>query len=125
MAKHLLIMEKKDSLLAIENWDFMPNDSCRVVPIPLTIPKDLSVEELGNIIGDFGTSVIVDGDVRPGTASLLVVSESLARELITNHGCRFIKVKTFVYASALWYTCLLDFWKVWIIRTFFSDWKMK
>jgi hypothetical protein len=79
----------------------MPNDCYRIQPIPLTIPKDLTVEQLGNIVGDFATSVIIDGDVRPGTTSLLVVSEALARELIESYGCQFIEMKTFIHASAL------------------------
>lgn len=103
MAKHLIILTKEESLVAIRDWDFMPNDCYRIQPIPLTIPKDLTVEQLGNIVGDFATSAIIDGDVRPGTASLLIVSEALARELISTYGCRFIKVKAFIHASALWY----------------------
>jgi len=99
------IMTREASLKAIQGWDFMPNSDGKINVIPLTMPKGVSVEKFGEIVSGFATRVITDGDVRPGTASLLVFSESLARELIERYGSHFIKSKAFIYASALW--CLL------------------
>jgi hypothetical protein len=95
------IMTKSDSLKAIQGWDFVPNSDGKINVIPLTMPKGLTAEKFGNIVSTFATRVIIDGDVRPGTASLLVFSEPLARELIETYGSHFIKTKAFIYASAL------------------------
>ena len=95
------IMTRENSLKAIQGWDFMPNSDGKITVIPVTMPKGLSVEKLGDIVASFATRVMVDGDVRPGTASLLVFSEPLARELIKSYCSHFIKSKAFIYASAL------------------------
>ena len=95
------IMTREDSLKAIKGWDFMPNQNGKIYPIPLTMPRGISVKEFGNLVKGYMTRVITDGDVRPGTASLLIFSEALARDLIESHGCYFIKAKTFIDSSAL------------------------
>ena len=95
------IMTRVDSLKAIQGWDFTPNSDGQISAIPLTMPKGLTVSEFGDIVSRFATRVIADGDVRPGTASLLLFSEPLARELVETYGSHFIKTKTFIYASAL------------------------
>ena len=95
------IMTREDSLSAIKDWDFMPNQNGKVIPIPLTMPRGISVKDFGNLVKRFMTRVITDGDVRPGTASLLVFSEPLARKLVDSYGSYLIKQKTFVDANAL------------------------
>lgn len=97
---NFLIMTREDSLVAIRDWDFMPNDDGKVRPIALTLPQ-MTVEELSNMVNRYATICGIDGDVRPGTRSLLVFSEALARELIEFHGCYFVKTKVFFNASAL------------------------
>ena len=95
------IMTREDSLVSIKGWNFMPNQNGKISPIPLTMPKGITVEELGDIVRHYATRVMADGDVRPGTASLLVFSESLARDLIASHGSYLIKKKAFIDVSAL------------------------
>lgn len=95
------IMTREDSLSAIKDWDFMPNENGKVIPIPLTMPRGISVKDFGDLVKRFMTRVITDGDVRPGTASLLVFSEPLARKLVDSYGSYLIKQKTFVDANAL------------------------
>ena len=95
------IMTREDSLVSIKGWNFMPNQNGKISPIPLTMPKGITVEELGDIVRHYATRVMADGDVRPGTASLLVFSEILARRLVSLYGSCLIKANTFIDASAL------------------------
>ena len=95
------IMTREDSLKAIKGWNFMPKQNGKIIPIPLTMPKGISVEELGILVRGYMTRVMADGDVRPGTASLLVFSEILARRLVSLYGSCLIKANTFIDASAL------------------------
>ena len=92
--KEISIMTKQDSLRAIEGWNLLINERGLITPIPLTMPR-MSSKKFEDLKKKYATEIQVDGNVRPGTASLLVVSEAMARELISFHGSLLIKRKTF------------------------------
>lgn len=92
--KESLLGGKRESLRLIRDWNLLPNESGLFTPIPLTMPR-MSSKEFEKTKRKYATEIQVDGDVRPGTASLLLVSEAMARELVNSHGSLLIKRKTF------------------------------
>ena len=95
-----LIMTREASLVAIKDWDFMPNDDGKVRPILITLPQ-ISLAELSDMVNRYATVCDVDGDVLPGIATLRVFSETMAREFIESYGSKLVNKDIFIGASAL------------------------
>ncbi len=104
-----LIMTREASLVAIKDWNFMPNDG-KVRPILITLPQ-ISLAELSDLVNCYATVCDVDGDVLPGVAILRVFSETMAREFIESYGSKLVNKDVFIDASALgwWVDRLLFF----------------
>ena len=94
------IFSKEESLEKIKGWDFYPKNDKKIRPIVLTLPQ-MTVSELDAMVHRHATRCYGDGDALPGNATIEVLSEPMARELIESYGSKLIKTDVFIDASAL------------------------